>query len=369
MSQILSSGPRLQDIRKHLETRGFSKPVESLREFIDVVKAITDRWQEEDWRRIETNDEYLLNSARIVGQVWFRGHSTPNLSLRPGLYRESTFNNLKKLDNSPTPSDSKNILIDELFDLELDLRIDFTSYGRLLNPANEAKSSADWYFLMQHHGAPTRLLDWTTNALASLFFCVQEHQPSRERSTSANVPKKAKIAIWMLDAYWLADRLSDTWFAPLLAWSADADRYIPPLEALIDKREDTRALFPTHAMPIEPPALHPRVAAQEGRFIIFGQTMDLLDERIRLKPLASGKELEELRLHQIQFEVADIDALLRELAQLGISRRTLFPDLAGLADFVTWKHFHKVCGFGPSAPQSKKTKQSKRPALRTAKAR
>jgi hypothetical protein len=33
------------------------------------------------------------------------------------------------------------------------------------------------------------------------------------------------------------------------------------------------------------------------------------------------------------------------LAQLGVSRRTLFPDLAGLADFVRWKHFHKVGGY------------------------
>jgi hypothetical protein len=91
--------------------------------------------------------------------------------------------------------------------------------------------------------------------------------------------------------------------------------------------------------------MHPRVAAQEGRFIILGRTQDLLDERIRLQELDDCKGIEELRLAQVRLSIADIDSVLRALAQLGVSRRTLFPDLTGLADFVRWKHFHKVAGY------------------------
>ena len=72
---------------------------------------------------------------------------------------------------------------------------------------------------------------------------------------------------------------------------------------------------------------------------------DLLDEEIRLKPLDDGKGIEELRLEQIKINVADVDDLMQDLAQLGVSRRTLFPDLAGLADFINWKHLHKVRGY------------------------
>jgi hypothetical protein len=49
------------------------------------------------------------------------------------------------------------------------------------------------------------------------------------------------------------------------------------------------------------------------------------------------------------FRVSDHDAILRALAQPGVSRRTLFPDLAGLADFLHWRHFHAVRGQTPES--------------------
>jgi hypothetical protein len=79
--------------------------------------------------------------------------------------------------------------------------------------------------------------------------------------------------------------------------------------------------------------------------VIFGKVQDLLDEKIRLEPLDDCKGIEELRLERITMEITDVDDLLQDLAQLGVSRRTLFPDLAGLADFILWKHFHNVRGY------------------------
>ena len=108
---------------------------------------------------------------------------------------------------------------------------------------------------------------------------------------------------------------------------------------------DSKTLLPCRAMPIEPPVMHPRVASQEGRLIIVGRTEDLLKESVRLEQREDCSGIEELRLEQVKFEAEDVDALLRDLAHFGVSRRTLFPDLAGLADFVRWKHFHKVDGY------------------------
>ena len=91
--------------------------------------------------------------------------------------------------------------------------------------------------------------------------------------------------------------------------------------------------------------MHPRVAAQEGRFIIFGRERELLDRKIRLERNDDCKE-EELRVKKTRFRVTGHDAVLRELAQLGVSRRTLFSDLGGLAEFVRWRHLHKIGGYG-----------------------
>jgi hypothetical protein len=344
-SPTVSPRPRLESIKNLLETRGFPAPVRSIGDYLKAIQTTSGRWQKEDWTDRECNEDFLLNDVRIVGQIWFRGHQNCDLSLRPGLYREGTIRHLHKQSGSPIPADEPANLFDELFDLEHELRIDFTSYGHLLNETNQAKTAIDWYFLMQHHGIPTRLLDWTTNALAALFFSLDEFRRKREEAVAEDPASPACVAVWMVDAYWLADCLSSEWGSPLLAWSDDALRFVPPLETLIDKMGDSKALLPGHAMPIEPPAMHPRVAAQEGRFIIFGRTQDLLDEKIRLEQKDDCSGVEELRLEQIRFEVDDVEALLRDLAQLGVSKRTLFPDLSGLADFVRWKHLHKVGGY------------------------
>jgi hypothetical protein len=54
--------------------------------------------------------------------------------------------------------------------------------------SNYHKTTFDWLTLMQHYGAPTRLLDWTTNILVSLYF-----------ATDPRGPQDKDGALWLLN--------------------------------------------------------------------------------------------------------------------------------------------------------------------------
>jgi hypothetical protein len=250
-----------------LKTRGhLTKRLSSVADFINLIAEISERWQGADRKKVSLDDDYTLNATCIAGKVWFRGHSNCELSLKPELYRERTWQSLLRDANYLTTKhncEEEEQLFEDLFILEHEMRIDFTSYGHLLNEANQAKTPIDWYFLMQHHAVPTRLLDWSTSALAALFFAVDEYRRQAEGLSRDNAGGVAAakgrgtdrdcVAVWMIDAYWLADRLSDEWSAPLLPYSEDAEKYVPPLKHLVEDFNNAQTLVPRHAMPIEPP--------------------------------------------------------------------------------------------------------------------
>jgi hypothetical protein len=99
-----------------------------------------------------------LNKAHAHVRYWFRGQSKAGLALQPAVYR---------------PSFGQYTNEEDRFQIEKHLYEDFRGFSAGIRTGRE--TDADIYFLQQHYRMPTRLLDWTSNALAALYFVCTEH--------------------------------------------------------------------------------------------------------------------------------------------------------------------------------------------------
>jgi hypothetical protein len=181
-------------------------------------------------------------------------------------------------------------------------------------------SKWEWYFVMQHYGAPTRLLDWTESPLVALYFAV--------RSNRGNFP----AAVWILDAWWL-NRLV-----------IRKDEVIPPAEpgTLPGDRKRVAAWLPDRfkkgaRLPKFPCAVYPthtmrRISAQRSCFTVHGRERDGFDELCQ--------DRKQAELVKIEIPAWEVRQIRRSLEAYGIDETTIFPDLEALGRAVTlhWKN-------------------------------
>lgn len=90
---------------------------------------------------------------------FFRGHSNSDWDLTPTIGRSHC--------------QSKYYL--KWVDLEDDLLEEFQKFSRPYLDC-DPKYKYEWLVIAQHHGLPTRILDWTTNPLKALYFTVENPQ-------------------------------------------------------------------------------------------------------------------------------------------------------------------------------------------------
>jgi hypothetical protein len=181
----------------------------------------------------------------------------------------------------------------ELTEIELELVREFERLSVPYLAGRGLTSMWDKLALAQHHGLPTRLLDWTTNPLVALWFAVE-----------APASNGVDAAVWALDVQ--EDDMAAYEDNPF-----NLDR--------------TKVFRPGHH--------DPRIIAQAGYFSAH-RYIETSDKLSRLDAVVTMKK----RLRKFEVPSAAFAQIRIDLARCGINRASLFPDLQGLCGHLLWFH-------------------------------
>ncbi len=221
---------------------------------------------------------------------WFRGVNNAALSLMPGAYWRANYN-------------------------ELDTLLQFSQEGRAFADIGEVD---DWktYYLAQHNGVPTRLLDWTENLITALFFAT-------DGWSGTTTP-----CVWIIRPC-MVNQLSLGWSGLISPErNAELNAWMPtPISAGSQKvtSKDGKWVYDS-ANPISlyPRKNNARLIAQQGTFTVHGTQRIPLDSWILDKARADHPKI----VCKIKFSrKMKCATVMSELSDLGLRRSTIYPDL------------------------------------------
>jgi FRG domain len=224
-----------------------------------------------------------IETERLADRkLWFRGHAKVSYSLMPTIGREQSYGGKKRT----LTVDDERVLLHRF------RRRCYPFFDRAISPVEAI-------FLARQHGLPTRLIDWTANALFALYFACSE-AADHDGRLWAVLPREYIGNVDVFDLIGIASE--DELFQGA-------------------KASGIRILFPFFNSP--------RIAAQEGVYTIHPDPWRPLDS-YRDEPFEEG-HLDVERLYAWSIPSGAKLDILRQLSSLGIARRTVYPDLDGIA--------------------------------------
>lgn len=191
-------------------------------------------------------------------------------------------------------------------------------YNAILPSEND---DLEWLALMQHFGAPTRLLDWTRSPYVAAYF-------GAENATKGNT----HFSVWCVNVATLKR-------CALEIVNGIANRFIiDPLHLPSDIRFGDPSVFKAYLLgnrytlvaPVQARRMNERLTTQQGMFLSMGNVnKSFADNLAAVSATFPGDAVV-----RIDIPVAAREAMLDALDTMNINRATLFPGLDGFAQHL-----------------------------------
>lgn len=174
----------------------------------------------------------------------------------------------------------------------------------------------DWLALMQHYGAPTRLLDWTRSPYVALYFAMQEES-------------NGDAALWAIDLQWFEERSSDLLHQHNKDCPDGSDfRAACEYTDRILFREDN----PYVIVSASPMRLNERMLAQRGHLLCSLRNDNVAPfSAVFLGMLIQPSVVDRQVVSKIVIDKGRRISFLEKLRQMNIHSASLFPGLDGFA--------------------------------------
>lgn len=176
----------------------------------------------------------------------------------------------------------------------------------------DSGNTLEWLSLMQHYGAPTRLLDFTYSFYVAAYFALEEAEKD--------------CAVWAINVDWAVEKSKAKFKKGIAAWKF-LDEFITEEKEKAFKKVFMRVDPKRFACPQNPFRLNERLTIQKGVFMCPGDVTLSFEENLRFLTGWNKKQniVKIIIPQKFRRDILDI------LHDMNISRATLFPGLDGFA--------------------------------------
>jgi FRG domain len=247
-------------------------------------------------KTLEQALEHVATTFDNVKPYW-RGHANVVWKLQAEVFRKKEYN-------------------------EVSLIRSFMAHAESRKP--NCPPSADrlgWLILARHYGLPTRLLDWTMSPLVALYFAAQD-----DRCVSGCDGCLWAISPLRLNEQMIGQRRHMASDEPEIAELADI-----AFEPQPQKAAQRTSHYAGKAILVGTREIDPRVLVQQGSFTIHADATDLAEHPVVIPP----------GTWRVAFRIPATSkrGILEMLRMLAITKSSLFPDLAALAEELKSRRF------------------------------